>query len=48
MSEDDLSAIENALKNEFNKEGTKEDEEKLEKLENIAHILGIDTSELFK
>ena len=48
LSESDLSAIENALVNEYNKEGVKDDPETVAKLENLAHIVGIDTSELFK
>lgn len=47
MSQSDIAAIENAIANEYNKEGTKEDFSKLEALENIAHILGIDTSDIF-
>ena len=47
MSQSDIAAIENAIANEYNKEGTKEDSSKVETLENIAHILGIDTSNIF-
>lgn len=48
LSENDLNAIENALVNEYNKEGIKDDPDAVAKLENLAHIVGIDTSELFK
>ncbi len=48
LSESDLSAIEDALVNEYNKEGVKDDPEAVAKLENLAHIVGIDTTELFK
>ncbi len=47
LSESDLTAIENALVNEYNKEGVKDDPEAVAKLENLAHIVGIDTSDLF-
>ena len=48
MSASDLAAIENALVNEYNKEGVKDDPDSVKKLENIAHIIGIDVTELFK
>ena len=48
LSDNDLSAIENALVNEYNKEGVKDDPEAVAKLENLAHIVGIDVTELFK
>lgn len=48
LSESDKTAIENALEAQYNKEGVKDDPEMVESLENIAHIFGIDTSEIFK
>lgn len=48
LSDSDLEAIEGALVNEYNKEGIKDDPEAVARLENLAHIVGIDTSELFK
>ena len=48
LSESDKTAIENALTEQYNKEGVKDNPEMIENLENIAHIFGIDTTEIFK
>lgn len=48
LSSSDLDSIENALVCEYNKEGIKDDPEAVKKLENIAHIVGIDVSDLFQ
>lgn len=47
LSDNDINELKNALGEEYNKEGTREDEEKMEKLGAIAHIFGIDTSDIF-
>ena len=48
LTESDKESMKEALASEYNKEGVKDDPEKVESLENIAHIFGIDTSEIFK
>ncbi len=47
LSESDISELKTALGDEYNKEGVKEDANKVQTLGAIAHIFGIDTSDIF-